>query len=261
MVFGAATGILNAFTVAVSAHAQSCPENPNALGTIAAICLLEARSVDEIVAKLTTVELEQVIKIVGRCPRCYPPGAYDALKGHRRTLSPTPQLGERANVGREYLHPSAGRTNPASKRTHQWTPSRRFVGFGAKAPSNASQRATANPFGMTLDYAWTEWAAECGVSETIAAALYLISQNRKAGEVLVKLTLGEAKQVIDIVQRWPDRFPPGTLVALKHSRSASRSEQSPACTSPGAGHRSTARFNSSIGQLHSNGPAPIPRRP
>jgi peptidoglycan/xylan/chitin deacetylase (PgdA/CDA1 family) len=33
MVFGAATGILNAFTVAVSAYAQSCPENPNALGT------------------------------------------------------------------------------------------------------------------------------------------------------------------------------------------------------------------------------------
>jgi hypothetical protein len=57
---------------------------------IAAICLLETRSVDEIVARLTTVELEQVIKIVGRCPRCYPPGAYDALKA-RRTPSPTPR--------------------------------------------------------------------------------------------------------------------------------------------------------------------------
>jgi hypothetical protein len=61
---------------------------------IAAICLLEARSVDEIVAKLTTVELEQVIKIVGRCPRCYPPGAYDALKAQRKPSS-TPQSGER----------------------------------------------------------------------------------------------------------------------------------------------------------------------
>jgi hypothetical protein len=59
---------------------------------IAAICVLETRSVDEIVAKLTSVELEQVIKIVGRCPRCYPPGAYDALKA-RRPPSPTPQPG------------------------------------------------------------------------------------------------------------------------------------------------------------------------
>ena len=36
---------------------------------------------DEIVAMLTTAELEQVIKIVGRSPTCYPPGAYAALKG------------------------------------------------------------------------------------------------------------------------------------------------------------------------------------
>ena len=33
---------------------------------IAAICLLETRGVEEIVAKLTSAELEQVIKIVGR---------------------------------------------------------------------------------------------------------------------------------------------------------------------------------------------------
>jgi hypothetical protein len=58
---------------------------------IAAICLLETRSVDDIVARLTPAELEQVIKIVGRRPRGYPPGAYDALKGHRRTPSPEPQ--------------------------------------------------------------------------------------------------------------------------------------------------------------------------
>jgi hypothetical protein len=61
---------------------------------IAAICPLETRSVDEIVARLSSAELEQVIKIVGRCPRGYPPGAYDALKGHRRTPSPKPQPGE-----------------------------------------------------------------------------------------------------------------------------------------------------------------------
>jgi hypothetical protein len=55
---------------------------------IAAICLLDQRSVEEIVAKLSPVELEQVIKIVGRSPRGYAPGAYDALKEqrHRRSM-------------------------------------------------------------------------------------------------------------------------------------------------------------------------------
>jgi hypothetical protein len=71
------------------AAAESVPET-----VIAAICLLETRSVDEIVARLTPAELEQVIKIVGRCPRGYPPGAYDALKGHRRTPPPKPQTSD-----------------------------------------------------------------------------------------------------------------------------------------------------------------------
>jgi hypothetical protein len=55
---------------------------------IAAICLLDEKSVDEIVARLTTAELEQVINIVGRSPRGYQPGAYDALKAerHRRSM-------------------------------------------------------------------------------------------------------------------------------------------------------------------------------
>ena len=43
------------------AAAESVPET-----VIAAICLLETRSVDEIVARLTPAELQQVIKIVGR---------------------------------------------------------------------------------------------------------------------------------------------------------------------------------------------------
>jgi hypothetical protein len=50
---------------------------------IAAIYLLhERRSVAEIVAKLTPGELEQVIKLVARCPSCYPPRMLDALKPH-----------------------------------------------------------------------------------------------------------------------------------------------------------------------------------
>ena len=67
------------------AAAEGVPES-----VIAAICLLDERSVDEIVAKLSPVELEQVVKIVGRSPRGYPPGAYDALKGKRNLAQPQP---------------------------------------------------------------------------------------------------------------------------------------------------------------------------
>ena len=72
----------------------------------------------------------------------------------------------------------------------------------------------ANPYGITLDGAWTKWATAYGVSETIAAALYLISENRKADEVVVKLTPGEIELVTDIVQHWPDCFPRGAFAAV-----------------------------------------------
>jgi hypothetical protein len=45
----------------------------------------------------------------------------------------------------------------------------------------------ANPFGIALSRVWTEWAAKQGVSETIAAAVYLLSENRRAEEVVGKL--------------------------------------------------------------------------
>jgi hypothetical protein len=57
---------------------------------IAAVLLLHERSVDEIVAKLEPGELEQVIKLVGRSPSCYPPGTLDALKGRRPAPAPEP---------------------------------------------------------------------------------------------------------------------------------------------------------------------------
>jgi hypothetical protein len=65
-------------------------------------------------------------------------------------------------------------------------------------------------------------------------SLCLISRNRKADEVVVKLTPGEMERVIAFVQRWPDHFPPGALVALKNSRPTSSLEPSAACGSPGA---------------------------
>ena len=74
-------------------HSAGPPREGVPESVIAAICLLDEKSVDEIVAKLSPVELEQVIKIVGRSPRGYPPGAYDALKGerHRRSTEPPTQ--------------------------------------------------------------------------------------------------------------------------------------------------------------------------
>ena len=50
---------------------------------IAAVLLLHESSVKEIAAELSAAELEQVIKLVGRSPRVYPPGTLDALKQRR----------------------------------------------------------------------------------------------------------------------------------------------------------------------------------
>jgi hypothetical protein len=57
---------------------------------IAAVLLLHDRSVDEIVPKLSAIELEQVIKLVGRSPRLYSPGILDALNQRRTSPSPQP---------------------------------------------------------------------------------------------------------------------------------------------------------------------------
>jgi hypothetical protein len=211
------------------AAAEEAPET-----VIAAIYLLHERSVDEIVAKLRPSELEQVIKLVGRCPSCYPPGTLAALKDRRRPPSPKPQPGERINPDPERLHRADERTSRSTEGTRRWTPPSRFAGFGSKVLQSATERAATNPYGITLSRVWTDWAAQHGVSETIAAALCLISRNRKVGEVVVKLTPGEMERVVAFVQGWPDRFPPGTLAALKNSRPTSSLEQSAACGSPGA---------------------------
>ena len=53
----------------------------------------------------------------------------------------------------------------------------------ARTPSPGYIGAMANPFGIVLSRLRTEWAAKQGVSETIAAAVYLLSENRRAEEV------------------------------------------------------------------------------
>jgi hypothetical protein len=120
------------------------------------------------------------------------------------------------NPGPERLHWRAKQTERATQHTHRWTLARR----------SATERATTNPYGITLNRAWTEWAAQHGVSETIAAALYLVSRNRKADKVVVKLLPGEMERVIAFVQRWPDHYPPGALAALKNSRPTTPAEAS-----------------------------------
>ena len=57
---------------------------------IAAIYLLHERSVDEIAAKLRPDELGHVIRLVSRCPSCYPPGTLEALKIRSPAPSPEP---------------------------------------------------------------------------------------------------------------------------------------------------------------------------
>ena len=47
-----------------------------------------------------------------------------------------------------------------------------------------------NPYGITLDRAWTEWAAEYGVSPAVAAAVFLMSKARPIDEVMARLRTG-----------------------------------------------------------------------
>ena len=72
-----------------------------------------------------------------------------------------------------------------------------------------------NPYGITLDFEWIEWATKEKASETVAAAVLLICETRPIHEVVAKLTPGEFERVVDIVHRSPDHFPTETLAALK----------------------------------------------
>jgi hypothetical protein len=121
------------------AAAESAPES-----VIAAIYLLDTRSVDAIVAKLTPAELEQVIKIVGRSPRRYAPGAYEALKEQRyrrsmqRSAAGTPPA-EGPNSPATPIRPRNGSTRlddtrrPAGPSAAPWSASEHGADVGAHA--------------------------------------------------------------------------------------------------------------------------------
>ncbi len=105
---------------------------------IAAIHLLHAeRSVDDVVARLTTAELGQVVDIIGRSPNCYPPGAYGALKAKRDLASPSPE---------------AGRPQPKPAAKEQAMPPPKMAVEGrARSPRNAAApgRHADGPSGAT----------------------------------------------------------------------------------------------------------------
>ena len=91
-----------------------------------------------------------------------------------------------------------------------------------------------NPYGITLDREWAEWAAKARVSPTVAAALLLISRSRPLPEIVARLTPGELKQIVGVIGRWPDCFPHGTLAALRSLRATmSRPNHQPASRRPG----------------------------
>ena len=47
---------------------------------IAAIYLPHERSVDEVASRLKPDELSHIVKLVSRCPTCYPPGTLATLR-------------------------------------------------------------------------------------------------------------------------------------------------------------------------------------
>jgi hypothetical protein len=98
---------------------------------IAAVLLLHERSVDEIVTKLKPRELEQVIKLVGRCPSCYPPGTFDAVKGRSHALSPAPVAS--ISTSRGASGRPAARIKPDAEQMRR---ARECVGSAATIPSN-----------------------------------------------------------------------------------------------------------------------------
>jgi hypothetical protein len=108
---------------------------------IAAVLLLHERSVDEMAPKLSALELEQVIKLVGRSPRLYPPGILNALN-QRRT---SPSLQPPSDKGSTEAGKSTGRASDTDHpRSHQ-TPPHSEHGTGADAGASSPRSAEGKP--------------------------------------------------------------------------------------------------------------------
>ena len=104
---------------------------------IAAVLLLHERSVDELAAKLRPDELGHVIRLVSRCPSCYPPGTLEALKV--RSPSPSPEPVASISTDR----PPAGIEPDAEDRRR--AQERRLAGLRVRAPQTGSARERVVP--------------------------------------------------------------------------------------------------------------------
>jgi hypothetical protein len=112
------------------AAAEGVPET-----VIAAVLLLDERSVDEIASKLRPGQLEQVIKIVGRSPSRYPPGTLETLKGRRQTPAPVPVASPPTKVATArptvWMKPSTEHMRQAQER--------RLASLRVRAPQSAPE--------------------------------------------------------------------------------------------------------------------------
>ena len=106
---------------------------------ITAVLLLHEKSADEVAAKLTSDELGHVIRLVSRCPTCYPPGTLVTL----RSLRP---VSERPSVSTSNHQPPSRRPGRFSSKTlhtrahpprfeHPQSPATRAALFVRKRPT------------------------------------------------------------------------------------------------------------------------------
>jgi hypothetical protein len=94
---------------------------------IAAVLLLHERSVDKVAAKLRPDELQNVVRLVSRCPSCYPPGTFDALKARGSSHGPLstsvstnqPRSQQAARTGEESRQRHRGRKHAGRPFEHQ----------------------------------------------------------------------------------------------------------------------------------------------
>ena len=103
---------------------------------ITAVLLLHERSVDEIASKLRREELGHVIRLVGRCPSCYPPGTLDALKSRRPAPSPEPSAAS-TPTNLAAARPAA-RIKPSAEDIRQ-AKERRLASLRVRAPQSAPE--------------------------------------------------------------------------------------------------------------------------
>jgi hypothetical protein len=143
---------------------------------IAAVLLLHERSVEEIVAKLGAVELEQVIKLVGRSPRLYPLGTLDALKQRKTLVSPPPSDSVPSNIsakkqGGRPQHSAdrpRGHSPNRPRRRHIRTPAR--LG-GSPSPIQGANGPSSSGTGLSIHYVGVLSAYSLGSTNGVPASV------------------------------------------------------------------------------------------